>query len=249
MPVTVAVGPANTSPVTGATTVGTPNTTTGVVTGSVTATDADGDTLTYSGSTTTSKGRVVVAANGSFVYTPTVDARDVAASPSATNADSLDTFVVVTADGYGGTASSSVIVPISPKAAPAVTAGFLSSEMSVNEGNSGTSIVQVPVRLSRPSTETVTVSYQLVELSARAGEDFLAGSGTLVFEPGQTEATVPVTIYGDLTYEAQESLGVRLTGATGATVVLENTEYSRFPFEYVSLINDDPPSASVVEPW
>ena len=76
--VTVAVGPANTAPGSATTNAGTPNPATGVVTGSVTATDPDGDALVYTGSTSTAKGSVTVNADGSFTYTPTAAARHAA---------------------------------------------------------------------------------------------------------------------------------------------------------------------------
>ncbi len=110
VPVTVTISPKNTAPVAGTTTVGTPNSSTGVVTGSVSATDADGDTLTYTGSTTTSKGSVTVATNGSFTYTPTPAARAVATGSTT------DSFTVTAADGYGGTAAIAVTVPVAPQA-------------------------------------------------------------------------------------------------------------------------------------
>ena len=56
--VTVAIAPKNSAPTIGSygVTVATPNTTTGVVTGKITATDANKDPLTYTAPTTTSKG-------------------------------------------------------------------------------------------------------------------------------------------------------------------------------------------------
>jgi hypothetical protein len=78
--------PANKVPVAAAPpTVGTPDVATGVVTGTVTASDADGDALTYSAPSTTAKGTVVIdAATGEFVYTPTSSARHAAAALTAT---------------------------------------------------------------------------------------------------------------------------------------------------------------------
>ena len=112
--VTVAISPRNSAPVSGGAVVGTPNTTTGVVTGSVVAVDADGDTLTYSASTP-AKGTASVTGNGSFTYTPSNSARQAAAAPGATDADKADAFTVTVADGHGG----SVAIPVSVSIAPA----------------------------------------------------------------------------------------------------------------------------------
>ena len=117
-PVAVIVAPftpANRAPVLSTPVVGTPNATTGVVTGSVSATDADGDTLTYSAPTTTAKGAIIInAGTGAFTYTPTVAARNTAAAPGATAADRADGFTVTVVDGRGGTASTAVTVAVSP---------------------------------------------------------------------------------------------------------------------------------------
>ena len=121
VPVTVAVLPANTAPVITSASVGAPNLSTGVATGSVFATDADGDTLSYAGSTT-AKGTATVSANGVITYTPTAAARHAAANLAATQADKADTFTVTVTDGHGGQASTPVTVAIAPaNAAPTGT--------------------------------------------------------------------------------------------------------------------------------
>ena len=105
----------------GAVTVGVPDSGTGVVTGRVTATDADGDSLTFSAPATTGRGSVGINATaGSFTYTPTVAARQNAAARSATNADKMDSFTVAVADGHGSTASIPVTVQVSPSSNPAL---------------------------------------------------------------------------------------------------------------------------------
>ncbi|MDZ4264272.1 MAG: Ig-like domain-containing protein [Mycobacterium sp.] len=85
---------------------------TGVVIGTATATDADQDVLSYSGTTTTLKGGVVVESGGAFTYTPTDAARAAAAAAGATRRDKQDTFDVVVDDGHGGTLTIPVRVTI-----------------------------------------------------------------------------------------------------------------------------------------
>ena len=121
-PVTVTVAPftpANRAPVLSSPVVGTPNAVTGVVNGSVSATDADGDVLTYSAPASTAKGAIIInAGTGAFTYTPTVAARDTAAAPGASPADRADGFTVTVIDGRGGTATAAVTVAISPTPDP-----------------------------------------------------------------------------------------------------------------------------------
>lgn len=87
----------------------------GIVRGYVNATDPDGDSITYSGPTTSVQGGVVaVASDGSFTYTPAVVTRLNAAKPDATEGDLQDTFNVTADDGHGGTTTVPVSVVIDP---------------------------------------------------------------------------------------------------------------------------------------
>lgn len=121
VPVTVAgwVTTGNHAP-TGTAVVGSPNGVTGVVTGTVTGADVDGDPLTYDAPASTAKGSIGIDSTaGTFTYTPTAAARQNAAAPGATGAELQDNFEVTVADGRGGTATVPVTVPISPSSVPA----------------------------------------------------------------------------------------------------------------------------------
>lgn len=143
--VRVDISPLNEAPVAGLT-VGSPDPTTGVVTGRVSATDPDGDPLTYSGTTTTSKGSVTVAADGAFTYTPTAAARHGAARLSGSVADKTDTFTVTVTDDSGGVTAVPVTVTLSPTniapvaggasvAAPNATSGLVSGSITASDGD------------------------------------------------------------------------------------------------------------------
>lgn len=109
--VTVTVTPFNNLP-TGYAIVGRPDPVTGVVRGNVVGSDADADRLNYSGSATTGKGAVIVTAAGDFTYTPTNQALQNAAVPTATAADRQDSFDVAIDDGRGGMVAVAVTVPV-----------------------------------------------------------------------------------------------------------------------------------------
>ncbi|MGE2836552.1 Ig-like domain-containing protein [Mycobacterium sp. SMC-4] len=114
----VAIRPANVKPNARAT-VGKGNPANGIVTGKINVTDRDGDAVTYVGSGPTSRGTVVIHADGSFVYTPTAAAREEATSIFRRS----DRFTVTVSDGHGGVDRVSVrvgIVPPSKNAAPTV---------------------------------------------------------------------------------------------------------------------------------
>ena len=78
-------------------TAGTPNATTGAITGKVTARDPDGNPLSYSGSFNTGKGAVTVQSSGTYTYTPTAAARHGASAVGAQPDVTTDSFVVTVA--------------------------------------------------------------------------------------------------------------------------------------------------------
>lgn len=75
----------------------------------------------------------------------------------------------------------------------------------VLEGDSGTTSLEVPVSLSAPSGNTVTVEWNTIDTLTQpeAGVDYEPASGTVTFDPGETDATVPVVVYGDTLPEDQ----------------------------------------------
>ena len=101
---------ANTPPVVTDTRVDLPVSGTGAVSGAVTATDQDGDALTFSLSGgQPAAGSVTVNTNGTFTFTPTVAARFTAAGTAGPDTDS---FMVSVSDGTN-TTTTQVSVPVS----------------------------------------------------------------------------------------------------------------------------------------
>ncbi len=72
------------------------------VSGKVEATDVDGDTLTYTRTSDPANGTVVFNADGSYTYTP------------GANFNGNDRFTVLISDGQGGTATSTVLITVTP---------------------------------------------------------------------------------------------------------------------------------------
>lgn len=242
IPVSVTITPSNATPVANAT-VGTPDPGTGVVTGYVVATDADLDSLTYSGPTTTTKGKVTVGTDGKLTYRPSDAARDAAAGANASAADQTDAFTITVDDGHGGSTAVPVSVAVSPAVPLAGIDGIQSSDVS--EGNAGLTVSLLKVKLSRASADPVVVSYQIADSgSATPGVDFIAESGSVGFAPGQTETVIPVKVIGDTTFESDESIGVTLTGAFNAKVVNGNQDGLTDHFNPV-IKNDDAPPVPV----
>ncbi|MDA1274548.1 MAG: hypothetical protein O2960_10935 [Verrucomicrobia bacterium] len=89
---------------------------------------------------------------------------------------------------------------------------------AVLEGNSGTTNAIFTISLSSASGRTVTVNYSTSDATATAGEDYIATSGSLIFEPGETSKNISVPVIGDMkTENGNELFFVNLTNAQNAT--------------------------------
>lgn len=178
--VTVAISPLaappNHNPTGGTYTSGQPNSSSGTVSGQVSATDPDNDALTYIGPTTSAKGGVVsVSANGAFTYTPTAAARHTAAAIAAPSADKTDSFTVTVADGKGGTLTVPISVPVSPANAAPV------GSFSVGQPNPNTGAVTGAVTTTDADGDTRT--YSGPATSAKGGAVQVNADGTFTYTP------------------------------------------------------------------
>jgi Calx-beta domain/Lamin Tail Domain/WD40-like Beta Propeller Repeat len=93
------------------------------------------------------------------------------------------------------------------------------NDVTLNEGNSGTTSFNFTVTLAPASNQTVTVNYATADGTATAPSDYTAISLTqLTFLAGETTKPVSVTVNGDTTVEPDETFTVNLSGATNANI-------------------------------
>ncbi|MGQ0823729.1 MAG: Calx-beta domain-containing protein [Actinomycetota bacterium] len=97
------------------------------------------------------------------------------------------------------------------------------SDATVNEGQSGTTNVSLPVTMSRAAPWPVTVAYTTTNASAKAGADYTATSGQLTFAPGATSATVTVPILADTRHEGSETFTITLSSPSPAVTLADAT--------------------------
>ena len=114
------------------------------------------------------------------------------------------------------------------------------SDATVQEAEGAT--LAFSVTLSHPSSRTVTVSYATADGTATAGSDYMASSGSLTFNAGDTSQTVEVTVLTNSDEEGQETLTLTLSNPSQATLgdgtgtgTIENGESS-------SRTQEDPPA-------
>ncbi|PRC45430.1 hypothetical protein C6A85_95185, partial [Mycobacterium sp. ITM-2017-0098] len=169
-----------------------------ITTGRITATDADGDTLTYSlvdpttnapVTTTVDGGTVTFAADGSYTYRITKDRSyfHAAARIGATAADMNDTFKVAVNDGFGGITYTTVTMStFALNSAPAIS-GFGNPTCAFFLCTRGGMTVSDPDGDSIPNSN--------VTPGAGAGRTVTAGSVT-VWGSGTTTITWPASGIG-----------------------------------------------------
>ncbi|AZR28771.1 autotransporter domain-containing protein [Xanthomonas vasicola pv. arecae] len=153
-------------------------------------------------------GQTIPAGSSSATFTVLVNG-DTLAEPN-------ETFFVNVSNVTGATVSDGqgLGTIINDDAQPALSI----DDVSVNEGNSGTTTATFTVSLSAASGQTVTVNYGTADGTATASSDYVARSGTLSFAPGVTTQNVAITVNGDTAVEPNETFSVGLSGVSNATI-------------------------------
>src|SRR5262249_14869858 len=95
-------------------------------------------------------------------------------------------------------------------------------DVSVEEGDAGTTDAVFRVHLSAASTKTVTVDFATSPKTATENVDYQAAAGRITFNPNEADKTVVVKVNGDTILEADETFEWRLSNPGNAT--LDKTE-------------------------
>lgn len=118
--------------------------------------------------------------------------------------------------------------------AASVTLSVSDLSQTENTGSPGIRRFFVPVQLSGPAPTTVTFDYDVIGLSASAGTDLLATSGSATILAGTDEVKIPVIVVADPTDEFDETFEVTVSNVTNAAVV--------DPTGIGTILDDDGPS-------
>jgi len=191
----------------------------GTVTITVTLSAASGRTVTVNYATsngTASAPADYTAASGTLTFMPgstsrifSVDVNDDAfyEGPETVN---LTLSNAVSANLGGNNPATLSIVDYPP--------ALSINDVTVPEGDIGTVNAVFNVTLGSASSLLVTVDYATADNTATAGSDYIAASGTLVFESGVTSQPITVTVQGDTVDEFDETYFVNLSKATNAPI-------------------------------
>jgi VCBS repeat-containing protein len=106
------------------------------------------------------------------------------------------------------------LTPVTSAPVPTLSIG----DVTLAEGQNGTTDAVFTVTLSSASTSTVTVNYSTANGTALAGSDFAAAGGSVTFAPGETSAQIRVAVTGDAAIEENETFFVNLSTPANATI-------------------------------
>ena len=107
------------------------------------------------------------------------------------------------------------------------------SDVSKSEGNSGTTLFIFTVSLSAAYDQAVTMSFKTTDGTATASSgDYVARTGTLTFNPGETSKTITIEVKGDSKKEANEMFYLDLFGNSGNSLFTKNRGLG-------TILNDD----------
>ncbi|MET0028793.1 MAG: Calx-beta domain-containing protein [Candidatus Thiodiazotropha sp.] len=126
-----------------------------------------------------------------------------------------------------------------------VSASFLEDNLpvlrvgdaSVSEGDSGTVVLNFVVSLSEAADGDVSVDYATQDVTASAGRDYAATSGTLTIPAPSTSGEITVSVMGDSDYEPTETFTLSLSNVSANALLVTATA--------VGTINNDDGSDGV----
>ncbi len=119
-------------------------------------------------------------------------------------------------DEWVGIDDINITAPVTPPAQP--PGAFSVTDVTVSEGNTGSSDATFTVTRSESSAAAASVDFATADGSASSASDFTPKSGTLTFAAGETTQTVTVAVTGDTTVEPDETFTLNLANPSGATI-------------------------------
>ena len=117
-------------------------------------------------------------------------------------------------------------------ALPAVSISATSASLA--EGHSGTTAYTFTVSLNTTSATMQTIDWSVTGFGSASAntDDFLATSGTVTFQPGETAKTLQILVSGDSAFESNEGFTVTLSNPSAGLILGTQTANG-------TILNDD----------
>lgn len=100
--------------------------------------------------------------------------------------------------------------------------GISIADASVAEGDSGTTDLTFKVTIPFKSDIPITINYTTIDtgaVSVGANADYMGQTGSVIIQPGQTEALIVIKVNGDQVIEGDETFVLRLTSVVNDIIV------------------------------
>jgi len=131
-------------------------------------------------------------------------------------AEGLETFRVIATPADRTLGVGRVTVMIADYVAPP---GVRVADVTLTEGNAGTTAAEFTVTLDSVYPKPVTVSYATADGSGTsAGSDYVPTTGNLTFAPGELTKKVTVGVVGDRQVELDETFSLVLSNSVNAGI-------------------------------
>ncbi|MBN2777226.1 MAG: HYR domain-containing protein [Bacteroidales bacterium] len=114
------------------------------------------------------------------------------------------------------------------------------ADVTLNEGNSGTTDFDFVITMSYPSDAAVSVDYATADVSAIDASDYTAISNSVTFAAGETSKTITVSVLTDLIAEPDETFTFTLSNLVNNGRVISITDDQAIG----TIWNDDAPTAN-----
>ncbi|MYD69089.1 MAG: hypothetical protein F4241_12150 [Rhodothermaceae bacterium] len=117
--------------------------------------------------------------------------------------------------GYAGVVATSTVTIMDNDERPATIT------IHDHQGLEDAGVLQLPIRLSRPVDQLVTVQYASADREAEAGLDYMTSRGIVIFAPGATRGMIEIKVTDDELLEEDESFVVTLSNPRQAIIARE----------------------------
>ncbi len=170
------------------------------------------------GTATSGTDYTALSASNTLTFTAGTTTQTITVSVTGDTSHEADETVVITLSG--ASTGTNISTATGTGTITNDDSGLAIDSPSVTEGDSGSVNLVFTVTLDPASMSQVTVNYARTGGTATSGTDFtaLAASTTLTFSAGETSKTITVSVTGDTINEADETVVVTLSGASGADI-------------------------------
>lgn len=166
----------------------------------------------------TTAGVDYVSTNGTISFSPGETNKTISVTVSGDNIfEPNETFNVALSNPINIVVARALALGTIVNDDPAPTLSI--ADVSVTEGNAGTTNLTFVVTLNGATAVPATVDIHTADGTATSPSDYVAvPTTTLTFAPGETQKTVSVTVYGDTAIEPDETFYLLLANQTGANI-------------------------------